>query len=128
MKPILSQILFFAGALAGLAQPSGTSAVTSPVLSNRIEVAFDPTTLREQHRAAIERIILEYLDDGRPSADAITAYQLTKSFADRQGIRMTKAALRTNDERNLGSALLMQRLEALGLGYDRIYRLSLSNR
>jgi len=99
---------------------------TLPATAQSVSLTLDTTSLQQRLSQAENRIILEYLDEGRPSTDAISAYHLVLGLARQQGLRLSRTSLRTQDERHLGSALLIQRLESLGLDYPRIYRLNLA--
>lgn len=105
-------------------------ALASAVLSaqdSRLTVGHvaDAAGLRQEYRQLVNRLLGEFLETRALTSDSIQAYQILVQFAARQDVRLERMPLRTNDERNLGAALAIARLESLGLGYDRIYRLNL---
>lgn len=120
MRKTLLHVLLsflFCIAIVARAQPS------TPSLAVQQEI--EPTRLKKEYHDLTTRLIAEYLATGFLSPDSIQAHQLLVGIAAHRGVRLTKTPLRTNDERNLGPALLIARLESLGLTYERIYQLNL---
>lgn len=83
--------------------------------------------IQQQSKLLTSRLIAEFLEYGKLSRESVQAYQLLNGLAERNGVRLEKIPLRTTDERTLGPALIVSRLENLGLGYDRVYKLRLQN-
>ena len=95
----------------------------TPGLAVRQEV--DPVRIRSEYKVLRIQLSAEYVASGSLSTDSIQAHQLLTGVASHHGIVLARPPLRTNDERNLGPAVLIALLESLGLDYDRIYRLKL---
>ena len=95
----------------------------------RFEVtSANATNLSQQYELLTTRLIKEFLETGKLSPESIQAYQLMVGIAKRNGVNLEKRTLRADDERNLGAALVIARLETIQMGYDRIYKLGLQNR
>lgn len=115
---VIAMLSIALGASAGETQAPSMRFPDSPV---------NVQNTQQQYKLLSNRLIAEYLDSGKLSRESSEAYQLMLGIANRSGIRLEKTPIRTADERNLGPALVIARLESLGLGYDRIYRLKLQN-
>lgn len=118
---ILRLALFCAALFTSVWGHAQSTSTSSMLLDNPV----DPAQLRAEFAELTNKLIGEYLETGTLSHDSLQAYQLLVGMAARHGVRLERTPLRTNDERNLGPALAIARLEALGFGYDRVYRLNL---
>ena len=117
-KALLTALALTVSAAGGFAQDK----LMSPQFG---DTAVNAENTQQQYHQLTNRLIAEYLETGKLSRDSIQAYQLLSGIAKRNGIRVERIALRAADERSLGPALVIARLESLGLGYDRIYHLQL---
>lgn len=119
MKTILLSLILIASA-------AFTMAGENPSVALRIgESPVSDAEVKQHYKTLTTQLIAEYLETGKVSRESVEAYQLMVGIANRSGVRLERTPLRTADERNLGPALLIARMESLHLGYDSIYHLRL---